>query len=446
MKKWLFIIPFMYSIGLSQTETFKNIEAENAKIESLILQSQTVSIDTTIVVDSTWADSISTVLKIAVDTIAGKVSHYIFDAVEHRVTTTESGIEILNQSLALTVSKNEVDTMRNRINSYGSNISMLNNSITSTVTRAKYSLDSTLQSLAMTSIKQTADSVRIMARRDSIISYINLAPGVATISASKINLDGAVMVSVSLTTPTVTGGSFKGGWFRTDATANRGIEIGRLNTSIRFYDPMGSGAYTELYSQGASALATDKALFVYGALGAASLSLDTPLDWAYVDHPTTVADYGITDAVSTSSLSSASVSYAATAGSANAIAWTAITGKPTLFATSDETDPQFDAWYNSQDYSVQVAAWNAKATYGTTLSHYGITDAVSTSNFTWANLGSKPSTFTPSTHSHSMSDITGLTNALNYKTGNNGPSGATVIVGSDGHTYYWDGSALQGLE
>lgn len=42
----------------------------------------------------------------------------------------------------------------------------------------------------------------------------------------------------------------------------------------------------------------------------------------------------------------------------------------------------------------------------TTVAGYGITDAVTAAGFTWAALSGKPTTFAPSAHTHSGSDIT----------------------------------------
>jgi hypothetical protein len=172
MKKIIFMLLMLCSVPcLAQLP--KNGAMETLKLDNLVYRTFDVDLDTTIVVDTTWADSISTVLKVALDTIAGKVSHYIYNALERRVILTESGIEILKESLALTVSKTEVDTMRDRINIYGSNILMLNNSITSTVSRAKYSLDSTRIDSVSTIIKQTADSIRLMAT----VTYLHATLG-----------------------------------------------------------------------------------------------------------------------------------------------------------------------------------------------------------------------------------------------------------------------------
>lgn len=61
-------------------------------------------------------------------------------------------------------------------------------------------------------------------------------------------------------------------------------------------------------------------------------------------------------------------------------------------------------------------------------------DYVATSNFTWTYLGGKPSTFAPSAHSHSASDInSGILSLSRIPTGT---TGSTVALGNHTHSQY----------
>jgi hypothetical protein len=69
---------------------------------------------------------------------------------------------------------------------------------------------------------------------------------------------------------------------------------------------------------------------------------------------------------------------------------------------------------------------------------YSVADASGTSSVDWSSILNKPSTFTPSTHTHPTSDVTGLDTALSGK--------QNVVSGvSDTEIGYLDGvtSAIQ---
>ena len=99
--------------------------------------------------------------------------------------------------------------------------------------------------------------------------------------------------------------------------------------------------------------------------------------------------------------SAKSVKYAASAGSANAIAWSGVTGKPSSMPASDVY-----AWAKAKtkpSYSKsEVGLGNVDNTADSTKSvKYAIT-AGSANAVAWGSVTGKPSTFTPSSHTHSQ--------------------------------------------
>ena len=99
--------------------------------------------------------------------------------------------------------------------------------------------------------------------------------------------------------------------------------------------------------------------------------------------------------------SAKSVKYAASAGSANAVAWSGVTGKPSSMPASDVY-----AWAKAKSkpsYSKsEVGLGNVDNTADSAKSVKYATSAGSANAVAWGNVSGKPSTFTPSSHTHSQ--------------------------------------------
>lgn len=104
------------------------------------------------------------------------------------------------------------------------------------------------------------------------------------------------------------------------------------------------------------------------------------LPWSRITSgkPTSLAGYGITDALP-----------------ASAFNWLNLPGKPTTFLPERHGH-----------------AWSEIAATPTTLAGYGITDALRANALTWANLTGKPGAFPPSSHTHPWSAISGTPGTL----------------------------------
>lgn len=124
---------------------------------------------------------------------------------------------------------------------------------------------------------------------------------------------------------------------------------------------------------------------------------DFAVAWSEISSkPTTISGYGITDAITTANIGSQSVNYAASAG---AVDWANVSSKPSTFAPSTHTHVKADI----TDLSL---AWSSITGKPTTVSGYGITDAITTANIgsqsvnyaasagavAWSNVSSKPTT------------------------------------------------------
>lgn len=187
------------------------------------------------------------------------------------------------------------------------------------------------------------------------------------------------------------------------------------------------------------------------------------LDWSGVSgRPTTLSGYGITDAQSldadlTAIAALSTTGYARRSGSNtwvldSTIPWSSLSGVPSTFTPSAHTHSLTDlldygaaggyirssgvAWVR-----VSGVAWSDLTSKPTTLSGYGITDAqpldgdltsvaaLSTTGYArrsgtntwvldatipWSSLSSVPSTFTPSAHTHALSDLLGYGAAGGY--------------------------------
>ena len=112
------------------------------------------------------------------------------------------------------------------------------------------------------------------------------------------------------------------------------------------------------------------------------------------------ADVGLGNVNNTAD-SAKSVNYATTAGSANAVAWSGVTGKPSSMPASDVY-----AWAKAKSkpsYSKsEVGLGNVDNTADSAKSVKYAASAGSANAVAWGNVSGKPSTFTPSAHTHSQ--------------------------------------------
>ena len=134
--------------------------------------------------------------------------------------------------------------------------------------------------------------------------------------------------------------------------------------------------------------------------------------------------------IDSSNIGSQSVNYANTAGSANAVAWDNVTGKPSVYtpASHTHTKSQITDFPTSLPAS-DVSAWaKAKSKPSYSKSEVGLgnvdntadsaksvkyaTSAGSANAVAWGNVTGKPSTYTPSSHTHTKSEV-GLGNVDN---------------------------------
>ena len=190
--------------------------------------------------------------------------------------------------------------------------------------------------------------------------------------------------------------------------------------------------------------------------------------WAQVSgKPTfaTVATSGsyddLTDKPTIPSLSGyATQSWVNSQGFLTSVAWDDIESKPSSFTPSTHTHPvsqvtgigtitftgAVSATYNgTQNISVNIPTAGG-----------GVADSVDWSNvtnkpewigttkpaYTWAEIGGKPSSFTPSTHTHSAADITSGVLAIDRIP--TGISASTVALGNHTHSQYLTSASLNG--
>jgi hypothetical protein len=75
---------------------------------------------------------------------------------------------------------------------------------------------------------------------------------------------------------------------------------------------------------------------------------------------------------------------------------------------------------NRTKYGDGTTAWNALP--------YSVADASGTSSVDWSAVLNKPSTFTPSSHTHAISEVTNLQTALDAKAPINNPTLTGTVV------------------
>lgn len=149
-------------------------------------------------------DSItSTVKKSYIDPLTGRVSNAEsdIDAAEKRITQNEKDILSAQSSITQTASSITADVsakykeLDGKISDNAASISMLPDSITSTVKKSYIDPLTTRMESAEASIKINEQGIESKVSKNSVISTINQSSESVTISASKINLKGAVTIS-----------------------------------------------------------------------------------------------------------------------------------------------------------------------------------------------------------------------------------------------------------
>lgn len=149
-------------------------------------------------------DSItSTVKKSYIDPLTGRVSNAEsdIDAAEKRITQNEKDILSAQASITQTASSITADVsakykeLDGKISDNSASISLLPNSITSTVKTTYIDPLTTRMESAEASIKINEQGIESKVSKNSVISSINQSSESVTISASKINLKGAVTIS-----------------------------------------------------------------------------------------------------------------------------------------------------------------------------------------------------------------------------------------------------------
>ena len=112
------------------------------------------------------------------------------------------------------------------------------------------------------------------------------------------------------------------------------------------------------------------------------------------------ADVGLGNVDNTADASK-SVKYATTAGSANAVAWDNVTGKPSVYTPASHTHTKSEVGLGNVDNTADSAK---SVKYATSA---GSANAVA-----WGSVTGKPSTYTPSSHTHTKSQITDFPSSL----------------------------------
>lgn len=129
------------------------------------------------------------------------------------------------------------------------------------------------------------------------------------------------------------------------------------------------------------------------------------------------------------------------AASSHTHAITAITGRGTLTFNGAATG-EYDG---SGDLTITIPQGGGTAdsvAWGNVTGKPGWVDSSSKPSYNWGEIGQKPSTFTPSSHTHSAADITsGTINIARIPTGT---SSSTVALGNHTHSQYLTSSSLAG--
>lgn len=150
-----------------------------------------------------------------------------------------------------------------------------------------------------------------------------------------------------------------------------------------------------------------------------SNSLQGNLTWGEITgKPSTYTPSSHTHTISQiTDISNASVKKATTADSANSVAWGNVSGKPSTFTPSSHTHD--DRYYTESEVDSKLSG-KANTSHNHTISQItdianasvksatSATTAASAQSVEWNNVKNKPSTYTPSSHSHDNSTITSV--------------------------------------
>ena len=124
--------------------------------------------------------------------------------------------------------------------------------------------------------------------------------------------------------------------------------------------------------------------------------------WSYVytsSYKPSKSDVGL-GSVDNTADANKSVKYATSAGSAGSVSWTNVSGRPSSMPASDV--PAWAKATNKPSYSKnEVGLGNVDNTADSAKSVKYATSAGSANAVAWANVSGKPSSFTPASHSHS---------------------------------------------
>lgn len=134
-----------------------------------------------------------------------------------------------------------------------------------------------------------------------------------------------------------------------------------------------------------------------------------------------------------------SVNYANSAGSAT------YTSKLRTYKTGSTTDtyendyPLYAQWLDNTNVKLKVDGYSVLVNYADSAGN-----AATASSVDWSGVQNKPSTFTPSAHTHTIANVTGLQNALNGKAASSHTHAIANVTGlqsaldgkaSSGHTH-----------
>lgn len=393
--------------------------------------------------------------------ISAKASILSIDTLKSKDNILESRMQSAEASLLLKANKTTTDSLKTNLSS----LAILKANVSTTdslknrmgTAEAGIQANASLVLNAQGKIDSLQSSLLLYAKRDSIISYINIAPDSVKISANKILLSGTTIAD-SLFGKTIVSPNIK-----TQISGKR-IEINSSTNTIDFYNDTGTligkldgtttGGNSYLNSTSniyAPAIYTDymsvtsgiyQNILSNGQLFFINQGAGTPaalgFDWSW--RRLTLDGYMIPNF--------------------NDLTWDNISGKPSTFTPSSHTHTHSDItdFYNSiYDYLVNSfdaaskvwvnsqLTWANIANKPTTLSGYGITDGVSTSStyydpswlasLIWTKISSKPTTLS----GYGISDgvtITDFNSALATKITN--PTNARGVLKNDGTgVIYW---------
>lgn len=161
-----------------------------------------------------------------------EIAEQAVNDLEEQTNEELARLEVSDNEIRLTV-RNTENTLRSEIIQTASSIRLevqeVDRSVASLEIRADQiqSNVTNLQNNTSSSITQLSNQINLKVDKGGVITDINLTPGVATINADKINLNGAVMVN----------GSISGA---TDITVSRNIKIGNAlyfgSSGLEFID------------------------------------------------------------------------------------------------------------------------------------------------------------------------------------------------------------------